>query len=152
MKKLLIAVLILLVASVSYAAEYVYQSEVKIIGENIRVITFQCQGGAGGAITDTEVTAENMRRITGWFLYKVTADHGTTAPDAADVVISVAGGEDLLNGNGVNLIHATTQQSTYPEIDGQAAKQPIIETITLEVNNQGTAAAHFNIDLIFTRF
>lgn len=151
MKRLLIALFLLIAvfASSSHAADFLSQNPAYNVGEYIKVIKWNCKGAAPA---NTATNTENTRLITGWFLYKVIADPGGTAPDAADVLIYDTGGEDQLNGNGTNLIHATSTQSTYPEIDGQAAMQPVIGALTLDVDNQGTANALYDIWMIFKRY
>lgn len=117
-----------------------------------RTLTFTCVGDSvDGSIPDTAVSSANMAYITGWRLYKVVADPGATAPDAADVLIKDTGGNDLLDGNGTNLIDPTATKATYPAIDGVAATQPITGTITLDVDNQATASATYTITLYFVR-
>jgi hypothetical protein len=121
------------------------------------VITATCVGDdTTGAIADTDIadgeTGITLEGPIGWCLYKVIADPGTTTPDDdTDVIIKDTGGNDLLNGNGTGMLDATATNATHPAIDGQAARQPIIGTITLDVNGQTAVDALYVITLIFIR-
>jgi len=126
------------------------------------VITITCKGDAtNGSIADTAIRSDSHASGAstgivhggpeGWCLYKVIADPGATAPDEASVIIKDSGANDLLDGNGATLIHATLTLCTHAQIDGTAAKQPVIGTITLDVDAQATSAALYVITLIFVR-
>jgi hypothetical protein len=105
-----------------------------------------------------------MSEISGkYYLYTVAAypTSGGTAPDAADVFILDAKGEDLLGSadagttakNGLNLIHATLKKTTFPYSTylQQAYFPFIINNLTLKVSNQATNSANYTIELIFVR-
>ena len=128
-----------------------------------RIVRFLCTGN----IDNTDLSANGLKFIRGWYLYEVTAypESGGTAPDAADVMIYDANGMDLLGSvdggttpyRGAGLIHATLTRTCIPDkyIANTGTHQPffpvIMNTITLDVDNQGTAAATFYVDLIFVR-
>jgi len=112
------------------------------------VVTCTCVGDSSdGSIPDTAIasgeTGISFGGPVGWILYKVIADPGTTAPDAADVYVKDSGGDDLLDGRGANLLHATATQAI------KDINQPVVGTITLDVDNQATVSATYVITLVF---
>ena len=120
------------------------------------VITFVCTGDvANGSIPATAFSTANMALIKGThFLYSVIAypTSGGTAPDAADVTVSMKG-LDLLGGKGANLIHATNPQEVTPYSLFTTMYKffRIYDTLTLGVANQATASAEYTIDFVFER-
>lgn len=150
MKKLLIAILILLLPVSVSAADYMYQNPVVPLNENMRLLKIQCKGAAP---PNTTTDTYNTRMITGWYLIKIIADPGATQPDAADVLIKDTGGEDMLEGDGTNLIHATATQSIYPaDVNNLHIRGiPILGAIIIDVDNQGTADALYDVILVFER-
>ncbi len=129
------------------------------------VITFACTGDpSDGSIPDMAISAANMAYVEGThYLDNVRAypTAGGTAPDAADVFILDANGEDYLGSEdagttankGANLIHATLPKSAIPcsANAGSLFHFPIINTLTLRVANQATASANYTIELTFVR-
>lgn len=128
-------------------------------------ITLTCTGdAANGSIPNTAISAANMALVQGThYLYTVSAypTADGTAPDAADVFILDANGEDLLGSadggttanKGANLIHATLKQTTFP-YNGTASTYyfpSVVNTLTLKVANQATASANYTIELTFVR-
>lgn len=117
------------------------------------VVTCHTDGSMTNISTDTD--SYRGKTYTRWIenlrlnMVEAFPTSGGTAPDAADVTVDDSDGLDLLNGNGVNLIHATDKKSTYPEIDGQPAVYPIRGALTIGVANQGTASANFTLRLTF---
>jgi len=120
------------------------------------LVRFVCTDSAdGGGMATQTIPAATMAILDGnYFLYSVTAypTSGGTAPDAADIAV-LMNGEDLLGGKGANLIHATATQDTVPYSSFMSAyRYPRINnTVTMTISNQGTASAHYTIDLIFER-
>jgi hypothetical protein len=120
------------------------------------MVRFVCTHSAdGGGLATQTIPAETMAILEGsYFLYSVTAypTSGGTAPDAADIAV-LMNGEDLLGTKGVNLIHATATQDTFPYSAYMSSyRYPRINnTITMTVANQGTASANYTIDLDFER-
>jgi hypothetical protein len=141
----------------------VLQSNITDFANGFKVIRFECTGDASnGSIPDTAINAANMQLIKGIsYLYSVSAypTAGGTAPDAADVFILDANGEDLLGSadggttakNGLNLIHATLKKTTFPYSAYMAREYfpAIINTLTLKVANQATINATYTIELVF---
>ena len=121
-------------------------------------VTFACTGGTAGeagTIPTQTVSDAAMALVKGvMYLYQVKAypTVGGTAPDAADVTVNMDG-MDLLGAKGVNLIHATATQDTFPysAFMTQYRFPPVTNTITMAVANQATASANFTIELIFVR-
>ena len=116
-------------------------------------ITFTCTGDSGdGSVPATAFNAANMALI----LDKARLNYvrayptsGGTAPDAADVTLTM-NGQDLLGGAGANLIHATATQDVYPLNTGGDIRFPLITgTVTLGVANQATASANYTIEAVF---
>lgn len=141
----------------SYTASFV---EVVKNGEKTAEITYVITANAGdGVVTAISTDSSKIQYpvqtytelIRGKALKMVEAfpTVGGTAPDAADVTVKDSDGLDLLNGNGVNLIHATAKRSTYPMIGAQAATIPVRGALTVGVANQATASADFTLRLTF---
>uniref|UniRef100_A0A6M3XQT5 Uncharacterized protein n=1 Tax=viral metagenome TaxID=1070528 RepID=A0A6M3XQT5_9ZZZZ len=121
-------------------------------------ITYAITAHTDGSVTDISTNTDTIKDgrtytqlIRGKSLKIVEAfpTVGGTAPDAADVTVKDSDGLDMLNGNGVNLIHATNTQSTYPMIDSVPAIYPIRGALTISIANQATASANFTIRLTF---
>jgi hypothetical protein len=147
MKRILLTLLIICFATTfAYAAGETIEEQVVSYnrqGREYVEVTFSILGDASsGAISDTDMAFD----ANGYFLYNVEVDPGATQPDAADVLIMTASGRDLLYGGGTNLVHATATQS-------MSGAMPFFEivtgTLTLDVDNQGTAAALYTVKLTF---
>ncbi len=130
----------------------------------MNVLKFVCTGdSANGSIPNTAITAATANSLFGTYLYTVSAypTAAGTAPDAADVFILDANGEDLLGSvdggttakNGLNLIHATLKKTTFPYSTylQQAYFPSITNILTLKVSNQATNSANYTIELLFVR-
>ena len=129
------------------------------------VVTLTCTGDASdGSIPDTDLADATMDILAGhYYLYSVSAwpVSGGTAPDAADVFILDANGEDYLGSadggttaeKGANLIHATLKKTTMPysTFNSSYFFFPVTSTLTLRVANQGTAEAEYVVQLVFGR-
>lgn len=161
---LLITLAILLCAPSAWAASAgtVTQSLSAITNAPIRILTFTAVGSADdGSIPDTATSAAITTALTGYYLYTVTANPGATAPDAADVFLLDAAGEDLLGSvdggttanKGANLIHATLTKTTMPYTHYLSQHYfPLISgAVTLRVSNQATVSATYTITLVFVR-
>ncbi len=174
MKKylILIALLLLVPVSVFATGSSITQTVNYVRDENnhvsARTLTFIITGdGTNGSIANTDTSAANTLLIVGWRLVQVEAfpTSGGTAPDAADVMIYTSNGRDLLGSEdggttayqGLNLIHATLARAVIPDlyIPRAGVHQPyfpiITGTLTLDVDNQGTASANWTIVLTFER-
>ena len=125
-------------------------------------ITFVCIGSVdAAAIPDTDFN--ELGEVTGWYLYSVKVDPGTTQPDAGDVFIMDEDDMDLLGSidggtnayNGLNLIHPTLTKMTIPSYyDTRAGSNlnyfHMVEgTLTLVVANQATNSATYVIECTF---
>lgn len=168
MKKniLVFAILVLSVCSAisAWAAGSCTQSPVVYTG-GFATITFVCTGdSSNGSIPNTAISSDNMAAIQGkYYLYLVRAypTSGGTAPDAADVFILDAVGEDYLGSadcgttanKGANLIHATLPKSAIPFSYNMSSYYyfPVTSTLTLKVASQATASANYTIELTFVR-
>lgn len=165
MKKFLLSIfLIFFLAAQSFAAgSCVQTASAKESG--VFLVTLACTGdAANGSIPNTALSSAIMAKVSGThYLYTVAAypTSGGTAPDAADVFILDANGEDLLGSvdagttakNGLNLIHATLKKTTFPYSTflQQAYFPAITNTLTLKVLNQATNSANYTIELVFSR-
>lgn len=118
MKKILIAIIpaIMLMAPNIYAAGSCTETTKNYIG-GATVISLACTGDASdGSIPIQTISTAALGLVQGTsYLYQVVAypTSGGTAPDAADVTVTM-NGQDLLGGKGVNLIHAANTQDTFP--------------------------------------
>ena len=164
---LFIIFIVFFVASNAIAAGSVTQGDVVRIADGTHTITFTCTGDASdGSMPDTVITAENLKKIVGWYLVEVHAfpTSGGTAPDAADVLIKDANSVDFLGSSdgstayaGKNLIHATLPRAVLPyyylpQTGGYIPYYPIIVgSFTLSVSNQSTASANWTIVLKFVK-
>lgn len=164
MKKTLALLFCLLfgLSSAAMATESVTISMNHVVPKYVEQVIFTCTASGTGTLTNTPITQQELRYISGMYLYCVSAypTSGGTAPDAADVFILTANSEDLLGssdnstaGNGANLIHATLQKTTIPKLNliDQPFYPMIDGLITLQVANQGTANANFTIVLTFVK-
>lgn len=156
MKKIIIAILaVMLMASYSWAAGSSVQTVKQYTGGFV-VVSIACTGDvANGSIPTVTLSADIMALIEGThYLYLVSAypTSGGTAPDAADVTV-VMGGVDLLGEKGVNLIHATNRQDTFPYSVFMTSYRfsAVTGQITLTVANQATASANYTLELVFVR-
>ena len=145
-------------ASPLWAAGSCTQFKEKATGGFVHIF-FYCTGDVSdGSIPNTAIATASMNEILlTHYLYTVSAypTVGGTAPDAADVFILDARGEDLLgstNGGttankGANLIHATLKKTVLP----YTFFPPVLNTLSLKVLNQATASANYTIELVFVR-
>ncbi len=131
------------------------------------VVEMACTGNSSDGSLPTAgipLSSSIMALIEGThYLYTVSAypTTGGTAPDAADVFIMDANGEDLLGSTdggttankGANLIHATLKKVTIPYSHYLSMHYypPVVNTLTLKVSNQATASANWTIKLVFVR-
>ena len=114
-----------------------------------------CTAGAGGDISTQTIASATMALLTGpYCLYQVIArpTTGGTAPDAADIAV-LMNGMDLLGGKGVNLIHATATQDTFPYSAFMSSYRfpAITDALTLTVANEAANGANYTIELVFVR-
>ena len=156
MRKLaiIIALTIMLLSSQNlFAAGSCTQSDTTYL-DGATVIRLVCTGDAiNGSIPAITVNMNNIS-MGKHYLYQVIAypTTGGTAPDAADVTVTMAG-QDLLGGKGVNLIHATATQDTFPySLFMTSYRFPAVTSaLTLTVANQATASANYTLELVFVR-
>jgi len=116
-------------------------------------VKFSCTGDASdGSIPDTDIRADILSYISGWFLDIIVVNPGSVAPTVdSDVYIDDEDEVDLLNGNGVDLLHNTAAKACVPNTDGQNKRQPIRGTVTLDVDNQSVNSATYDIILVFVQ-
>jgi len=168
MKKILLILLAisLIIPSTIYAAAGTCTQTAKKYYESRVVITFACTGSSvDGTVPDQPISAANMALIRGThYLYKISAlpTAGGTAPDAADVFVLDANGEDYLGSSdggttankGANLIPAAVPpKSSLPYCYNMASwfYFPVINNLTLRIKNQSTVNANFTVELTFER-
>lgn len=131
------------------------QTPYQYTGGVVKVI-FVCTGSPDdGAIPTQTFDAVTMALIEGThYFYRIVAKPttGGTAPDAADIQV-LMDGMDLLGGKGVNLIHATATQDTFPYSAFMSMYRfpEVSETITWTVANQATHSANYTVIFIFAR-
>jgi len=158
MKKLTLIIalaLALMIPSSLWAAGSCVQTPYAYTGGGFK-IQLVCTGdAANGSIPTQTITTAIMSVLEGvYYLYqvKVWPTSGGTAPDAADVAVLMEG-VDLLGTKGVNLIHATATQDTFPYSAFMTSYRfPLVTSgITLTVTNQATASANYTLELDFVR-
>lgn len=156
-KLLLIAAVIAVIAApdLLMAAGSCTQSATNDKASRFVSIKFVCTGDAAdGTIPATAISAENMALIQDKAQLRYVRAYptsGGTAPDAADVTLTM-NGQDLLGGAGVNLIHATATRDVYALNTGGDIWFPVITgTVTLGVANQATVSANYTIEAVFGR-
>lgn len=158
MKKLtaiIIGIVFLLIPVSAFAAGSCTESAKQFTGGFV-IISLACTGDSStGSIPNTALSSSALALIQGThYLYMVSAypTSGGTAPDAADVTI-LDGTYDILGGKGVNLIHATARQDSYPYSTFISSWRywPVVNGLTIAVANQATASANFTIEMTFTR-
>lgn len=119
---------------------------------SIKVVTFTCTAGDGGASPAAVTFSDSaMSFIRGFYLYKVISNPGSTAPAASwDFTITDGDGIDLLNTGGTGR-SATASESIYPLISSQPFAQPIIDTLYLTITNMTNANSGVVVKAIFVR-
>ena len=162
MKKLLLIAAIIaaiLIPSLLWAADgTATQSAVRDASGSTVMIKLVCTGSTvDGSLPAAQgiISTANMALIIDkYFLYDVVAypTSGGTAPDAADVTVSM-NGQDLLGAKGVGLIHATATYDTFPySVFMSSYRFPAItNTLTVGVANEATISCNYTIELIFSR-
>lgn len=168
MKKTILAIILaalLIIPSFAFAAVgSCTQSAANEVGGFYKVTILCTASSTDGSIPNTAISTANMAPILNkYYLYTVSAypTSGGTAPDAADVFILDANGEDLLGSTdggttankGANLIHATLKKTTFPYTHylSSAYFPAIVNALTLKVANQATNSANYTIELVFVR-
>jgi len=172
MKKIIITIVlaILLTASMSWAAAVgtCTQSFAEVYSASgptpIATLTFTCTASADDGSFPLTATSQTITdQIAGRYLYLVTAypTAGGIAPDAADVFIMDADGEDFLGSvdggttanKGLSLIHATLKKTTFPYSAHSSVyyEAPVTSALTLKILNQATVSANVTIQLKFKR-
>lgn len=147
-----------------WAAGSCTQTPYQFTGGFVRVVMACTGDAANGSIPDTALSSDITALIAGThYLYSVSAypTSGGTAPDAADVFVLDANGEDLLGSvdggttanKGLNLIHATLKKTTLPYSAYLSAHYypGVTGALTLKVLNQATVSANYTIELLFAR-
>lgn len=162
---IVIAAFLLAYAAMSHAAGSCTQTVTNYYRGGAVLVSMACTGDSGdGSIPNTAIAAATTTLLTGtYYLYSITArpTSGGTAPDAADVFILNANGEDLLGSTdggttankGANLLHATLTKTTLPYSHYLSMHYfPVVTgSLTLKVSNQATHSANYTIDLLFVK-
>jgi len=119
---------------------------------DLRIVTITYTAHTDGSVQDVVLPAGHQR-LYGWWLARVRTwpVSGGTAPDAADVTVKDENGYDLLEGEGVALVHATDPKALLPLIGGTAALQPVHGDLAVGVANQATSGAEFCVALDFVK-
>ena len=119
---------------------------------DLRIVTITYTAHTDGSVQDVVLPAGHQR-LYGWWLARVRTwpVSGGTAPDAADVTVKDENGYDLLEGEGVALVHATDPKASFPLMGGAPSLQPVLNNLTVAVVNQATSGAQFCIALDFLK-
>jgi hypothetical protein len=144
---------ILVLSSLAEAAGTVTQ-ELRKVGYRYHLV-FNCEGDSSdGSIPDTTVLQNHYNKIKGRVIYRVLVNNTTSQTDVtadSDVYIrdvsadstDTDGGNDLLDGQGVDSLDSDTKNrvtpSTYETID---------ELILLDVDNQSETSAQYTIIVV----
>ena len=134
-------------------------------GNPMVLVKFVCTGSSvDGSIPNQAITTANTSLLKGqYYLYTVSAypTSGGPAPDAADVFVLDAAGEDLLGSadggitanKGANLIHASLKKTTLPfsYFFNSYFFPPVMGVLTLKVSNQSTVSAKYTVELMFVK-
>lgn len=116
----------------------------------MRILVFTCTGDSSdGSISDTDTTGVITGKIEGFYLYRIIIENTTSQTDTdddADVYIKDADGTDLLNGQGVDGLDKDV--TNYIRL---YRKDPVLGTLTLDVDNQSQVSAVYTITLIFAK-
>ena len=129
------------------------------------LVKFVCTGSSDdGSIPNQAISSLNMGLLRGqYFLYSVAAypTSGGPAPDAANVFVLDANGEDLLGsvdggttpGKGLNLISNLLKVTTFPysHFLGMYYFPSVMNTLTLKVSAQATVSAKYTVELTFVK-
>jgi len=119
------------------------------------VITVTIVTAADGSLTAETINAADAGIIRGgplgWCLDEVIVDPGTTKPLADSDITITQNGDDLLDGNGTDLVHSDNTLSTYPACDGQAKRRPIYADLSLDITGNNVNSATVVVYLIFAR-
>ena len=117
------------------------------ISKDMYKLVFTCTGDASdGSIPDTDTTDG---RIYGMYLYRiviVNTSSQTDTDDDADVYILDSNDTDLLNAQGVDKLDKDV--ANYIRIN---RKDPVLGTLTLDVDNQSQTSAVYTITLILAK-
>jgi hypothetical protein len=119
-------------------------------GPGQKTLTITYKAHTDGSV-QAVVADPNVEGLLSSWLYRVRTwpVSGGTAPDAADVTVKDGNGYDLLEANGVDLIHATDPKGCPAYLNGTPALQQVLGSLTVAVANQGTSGAQFCIALDF---
>ncbi|MCK9520473.1 MAG: hypothetical protein M0R74_15830 [Dehalococcoidia bacterium] len=161
MKKILLTIILFLLfcAQVFATAGSAVQSMATSADNSSIKIKLVCTGdSSNGSLPSAQgiISAAYMAKLNSstYYLYQVRTypTPGGTAPDAADVTVTMDG-QDLLGGKGTNLIHATATQDTFPYSTFMSMYRypKITNTLTVGVANEATASCNYTIELIFVR-
>ncbi len=109
-----------------------------------------CTGDDGtGAIPDTDISALCSLKLEGLYLLTVATSPGATPPtDATDLTLEVDD-MDMLDGKGVNLIDATTNELTWAGSSGTDFGVPVTGAMTQKITNQSAVDALVTIIYTF---
>jgi hypothetical protein len=169
MKKIVIAFLAVMLMASIYAT-YVWatagactESVISDVGGSRVIIKETCKAAStDGSVPNITVAEAAMNLVKDKaYLYTVSAYPvpGGTAPDAANVLIKDAFGEDLLGGTTANVAKAgvslidTYKKTTIPysKFLDKSIFYPVGSNLTIVVTDQGTVNADFVIEMTFAR-
>lgn len=142
MKKFIVAIIMLVVlvyVSTAFCAGTCTQRVDKYANNpNFAVLTVSCTGDSStGAFPSTTITAENMAKITGFYITEVQTYPGTTNPTALyDIVINTSRGLDLMEGNLANR-SASLPERAFPS----TIVAGIANALTIVITGNSVASA-----------
>lgn len=155
MKKLLVLLILLLTSVPVFAAPSSIVCT-KQGGDSFNSMSLSCVWTANSSTATFETvplcegtcTASSVGiDFTGWLLYQVVSDIGTTGPTADSDLYLLEGsssGRDVLGGAGVNFIDnadATPLANTKPWINGSESSVSIFGPLYMQLSNNGVNSA-----------
>lgn len=142
MKKILLALTMLLLFAVQAHAVGTCTKTSAYNGINVRTATYTCTDDAADA--DNTAFTATITGFGGFYLYTVETWPGTTAPtDDSDYTLKDGEGEDLMGAYGTDGIDATTKETHIPKSTAADLNlYPIIHgDLTLAITNQNVESA-----------
>ena len=167
MKKILIALLLIIILPVlawSAGSSFVVTTD-KEYRSGMRELTLTFVGDdATGAIPDLTLTASTWTdgtnsgthsSLLGYWGDEVQIDgnHAGIEPTENSELYIYQGGQDLLDGNGVDMVDNTAERTVYFQADGLPKRRPFNGSWTIRVTQQAaaTASATGTIKIILTK-
>jgi len=153
---ILATIVSLLFAGFAFAGGTLVQGIPKCYGQaqNACIMTLTWTGSAAdGNFTSTAITAAHVDKLSGFYLYQIETDPGSTAPTANyDITLTDSTSFDILGGRGNNK-SATLTEAAIPA-NSTGSFYPVImaaETYTLAITGNTAPSSGGVIRLYFVK-